>query len=114
MKKLSILLILLSVQSFAADLNLNGGESATIQANVSTRVTCGGNSTSGSCSEVVQGFKALVDTCMKTFHGGFCAEKYWPSFKAANSSCSYAGISVCLDACQKTFHGGFCAEKCTK
>ncbi|MEZ0393199.1 MAG: hypothetical protein ACAH59_13340 [Pseudobdellovibrionaceae bacterium] len=77
MKKLFALFILFSVQTFAADLNLNGGESAIIQPNVSTRVTCGGNSNggNGNCSEAVQGFKLIVDTCMKSYNGGYCADK---------------------------------------
>lgn len=112
MKKLFVLFILFSVQSFAADLNLNGGESAVIQANVSTRVTCGGSSIGGNCSEVVKGFKLIMDTCMKSYNGGYCAEKNWPSFKNANLGCAYAGISICLDACQKSYNGGYCADKC--
>lgn len=46
MKKLIALLIVFSVQTFAAELNLNGGESAVIQASVSTTVRCGGQSQS--------------------------------------------------------------------
>ena len=112
MKKLFALFILFSVQTFAADLNLNGGESAIIQANVSTRVTCGGNQTGGSCSEMVQGFKLIMESCMRSYNGGYCAEKQWPSFKATNPSCAYAGLSICLEACQKSYNGGYCAEKC--
>lgn len=113
MKKLFALLILFSVQTFAADLNLNGGESAVIQGNVTTRVTCGGGSQSvGSCSEAVAGFKLLMDACTRTYTGGYCAEKQWPSFKSANPSCVYAGISICLDACTKSYTSGYCADKC--
>ena len=112
MKKLLILMVLISSQAFAADLNLNGGESATIQANVNTYVTCGGSSSGDKCGSVVQGFKVLMEACQKSYGGGYCAEKYWPSFKAANVGCAYAGVSLCIEACQKSYGGGYCAEKC--
>lgn len=46
MKKFICLSVFISLNAFASQLNLNGGESAVIQANVATTVTCGGNSTS--------------------------------------------------------------------
>ena len=114
MKKLFILFSLFTVQAFAADLNLNGGESAVIQANVNTRVTCGGSSTGGSCAEIVQGFKLLMNVCMDSYSGGYCVEKHWPTFKSSNPTCAYAALSICLEVCQKSYSGGYCAEKCGK
>ena len=112
MIKLLAFFFLFSVQTFAADLNLNGGESAVIQANVSTRVTCGGNQTGGSCSDAVHGLKLLMEVCMKSYSGGFCVDKQWAPFKDANPSCVYAGLSVCLEVCQSSYSSGFCADKC--
>jgi hypothetical protein len=96
----------------AADLNLNSGESAVIQANVNTRVTCGGGSSGGSCQDVVRGFQQIMEACQRTYTGGYCAEKNWPAFKNANPSCAYAGVTICLEACQRTYTGGYCSEKC--
>ncbi len=114
MKKLVILCALFSSYAFAADLNLKGGESAIIEPNTSTRVTCGGSSSGGggTCTEIVSGFQSLIDSCEQSYNGGYCAEKLWPTFKAANSRCAYAGISVCLKACLQSYNGGYCADKC--
>jgi len=56
MKKLVIVLFSLSIQVFAAELNLNGGDSVIIQPNVSTKVTCGGSGSAGGfdCEEKCQ------------------------------------------------------------
>ncbi len=108
----SITFLCFSWTSQAAELHLSGGETATIQANVSTYVTCSGQGGGGNCSIIVEGFAAQLKACYNTYSGGYCSNKYWPDFKANNPKCYYGAIGVCLEYCEKTYSGGYCADKC--
>lgn len=116
----SLLLVFVSTQAMAAELRLLSGETATIQANQTTRVSCEGPSNGGgsgaSCDEAVQGLKYLLESCRSGGNGAAaCMEKYWPGFKQGSPSCAYAGISVCIDACRTGGNGAAaCAEKCAR
>ena len=113
MTKLVLAILLVSFNVLGADLNLSGGESATIQANVSTRVTCGGTSTgSGDCSAAVAGFESIMSACETGYTALHCIDQNWPSFKANNPNCLYAGIPDCLKACETGYTALFCANKC--
>ncbi|HWU43005.1 MAG TPA: hypothetical protein VN132_06185 [Bdellovibrio sp.] len=116
MKKIFFMSIFLSVNAFAADLNLNGGESAMIQANVRTTVTCGGSSSGsgGSCEDAIAGLSSLIDACKGTYSGASCVDKYWPNFKKENPRCAMSAISVCIDNCKTTYSPASCADKCSK
>lgn len=116
----SILLVFVSAQAFSAELRLSSGESATIQANQTTRVSCeggnGGGSSPASCEQAVDGLKQLLEACRSGgYPGSACMEKYWPGFKQASPTCAYSAISICIEACRS---GGFnpstCAEKCSR
>lgn len=117
----SILLVFVSAQALAADLRLSSGETATIQANNTTRVSCeggshGGGGTPANCTEAVGGLKELIEACRS---GGYsqnsCMEKYWPGFKQGSPSCAYAAISVCIEACRTAGNSAAsCAERCAK
>ncbi len=108
-----VLSFLFSGTSIAGDLNLSGGESAIIESNTLTRVTCGGGSGGISdCQGAVEGLRALLNSCVKSYGGGYCADRYWPTFKKDHPNCIYAGLSACLDACEKSYSGGYCADRC--
>lgn len=108
-----VLSFLVSGVSFAGDLNLSGGETAIIEANTTTRVSCGGGAGGvNDCLGPVEGLKALLNSCQKTYGGGYCADRYWPDFKKNNPNCYYAGLPACLEACEKNYGGGYCADRC--
>ncbi len=105
--------LLFSVQSFAVELNLSGGESVIIKANTETKVTCGGGSGSGlDCDSAAAAFRNTLSYCNKSYNGGYCAETYWPKYKANNPNCVHTGVYYCLEYCSKSYNGGYCAEKC--
>ncbi len=117
MKKTVVVLLglVLAQSAFAASLNLSSGESAVIEANTRTVVSCNGSSEGTSpttCESAVAGFRLTLGSCYKTYSGGYCAEKHWPKFKQQNPSCISAGAGPCLDYCGMTYDGGYCAEKC--
>ena len=112
--KFLIALVLISTSSvYAANLTLNGGESATIKANVDTTVTCAGNgSGSSDCTAAGNAFKKSMEYCYKDRSGGVCADKLWPKFRDSNPGCAYAGVETCLNYCYKDRSGGVCADLC--
>lgn len=115
MKKLVLAFVtLFAASAFAADLNLNSGDSVVIQPNVTTRVTCGGGSSSVGCGDQVNGLKLLIDNCKQNYSGSYCADKYWPKFKQSNPECVNAGLPVCLDNCKQNYSGSYCADHCTQ
>ena len=113
MKYFLIILILFSIRSFSADLNLFGGESITIIANTKTEVSCNGP-TGGKCADIAKGLQKLVEGCGKTYSQYFCFTKYWPELKKNNPSCSYIGLEICMDSCMKKYSGGYCADTCSQ
>jgi len=117
MKKTVVVLLglVLAQSAFAASLNLSSGESAVIEANTRTVVSCNGASEGTSpatCESAVAGFRLTLEYCYKSYNGGYCAEKYWPKFKQQNPSCISAGAGPCVEYCYKSYNGGYCAEKC--
>ena len=100
----------LSQFAFGAELNLNGGESATIQANVLTQVTCGGGSSGNNCVEAANGLKKVLDTCTRSYTPGDCVEKHWPRYKKENPTCKYAGLDTCLAFCTRSYTPGDCTD----
>lgn len=86
MKKLFFILSLISFQLFAAELNLKVGESAVIQPNTLTTVTCGAGSggqykcvkfckggyyNDGSCVQYGPDYCAINAVCIKNCTGGY-------------------------------------------
>ena len=113
MKSIVISVIcLMSSGAFGAELNLNGGESAWINANVQTYVTCGGDSTSGSCNGAVEGLKISVKSCETGHSASYCIDRYWPDFKEKNSQCIYDGLQFCIEKCSTGHSPSYCADKC--
>jgi hypothetical protein len=118
MKILMVLLGLAAVTApaLAAELNLNGGESAIIEANTRTRVTCAGNGSGGGgggdCAAAADGFRAIMDACLNSWSASTCVDKYWPKFKQDNPNCKYAGVPYCLEICKRAWSGSTCIDKC--
>jgi hypothetical protein len=65
-----------------------------------------------SCDAAVAAFRAQLDSCSTSNPAGYCAEKYWPSFKSNYPGCIAYGVPVCIEYCQWSDNGGVCAEKC--
>lgn len=114
MKTVIFLALSMASIAFAADLNLGIGESATIQANVKTRVTCEGEGQGPSCQQAINGLKTLVEACKGSYSGSYCIDKYWPNFKKENPSCATSAISVCIDYCKESYSSAYCADKCSQ
>lgn len=113
MKALLILALSTASLALAADLNLRAGETATIQSNVKTRVTCEGDSHS-SCEQAIESLKILVEACKGSYSGSYCIDKYWPAFKKENPSCRTSAIPICIDYCKESYSSAYCADKCSQ
>ncbi len=113
MIKLILISLLFSTSAMAADLNLNVGESATIEANVRTHVTCSADS-SRLCEKAIGGLETLLNACKEQFTGSYCIDKYWPNFKANNPTCVADAMQICIDNCKTQFTGSYCADYCSK
>lgn len=112
MKKFVVFISLLACQAFSAELVLNGGESAIIQPNVATKVTCGGSSSGMSCTDPIKGLTTLIDACKSVHNAAYCADKYWPGFKENNPQCVYAALNICIDNCKTVHNAAYCADRC--
>jgi hypothetical protein len=111
MKMIFFCLAILPSLTFAADLHLRSGETAIIQANVTTRVTCNGPDYV-SCQEPANALRLLISACKESYSGAYCADRYWSSFKQKNPGCIYAGMPICLEACKEDYGGAYCADRC--
>ncbi len=113
MKVLISALLLFAVHASAADLILSSGESAIIQPNVTTKVSCGGSQSTG-CSDEINGLKLLIENCKTSYSASYCADKYWPDFKASNPKCALPALSICIDNCKTSYSASYCADKCSQ
>ena len=114
MKKIFIFISFISFSALAADLNLNGGESAVIRANVETRVTCGGSSSGGtvSCPEAVEYFRKLMNACMQSSTTSYCLDRNWAKFKQTSPNCVPLAFDQCMEYCLQTSTNSYCIDKC--
>lgn len=113
MKFLLIALALIVTSAQAAELNLQSGESVTLQPNVMTTVTCSGGS-GGPCAEAASALKLLIETCRTEYNANYCLDKYWPAFKSKNPSCVNSALKFCIETCRNEYSANYCADKCTK
>ena len=122
MKLIVILFSLFATQTFAAQLNLVGGESALIQANVSTTVSCDdgqpGNmqsATSKTCGKVDYDGNCIYFN-ETTITGKFCGEANVCGRSDYDGKCIYFNVeAACGDngctkskTCGKTDYDGKC------
>ncbi len=109
MMKVAVFALLFSTVALAAQVNLNDGDSITLEANTQTTVTCGN---SVNCNQQLSAFQALLKSCEESNTGGNCIKQMWPSFKSKNPTCVAMATQTCLDACQENNTGGQCATFC--
>lgn len=111
MKKLLIICSLFTAPAFAANLNLNVGESAIVTANVNTTVTCG-NDSSTKCDAAIAALSKSLTYCYKDKRGSECVGTHWPRFRDQNPTCVNAATDMCLEYCFKDQTGSWCANYC--
>jgi hypothetical protein len=105
--KYAVLALVLAAAPAWADKNI----SVTIDGvNYSCSGTGGGT---GDCAGKAAGFRATLEACKRSNGGGYCAETYWPKYKASNPNCVADGIPACIDFCSMSNGGGYCADKCS-
>lgn len=114
MKSFLAIALLFSANTFAAELHLSAGESATIFANTRTTVTCNDGTSGNQCQEKINGLKTLVEACENNFTPANCMDKYWPSFKQQNPNCVSKALSYCIDRCSENYTPAVCAERCNR
>ena len=99
--------------AYTANLNLSSGESAFIQPNAKTLVSCGNAIIIENCSISVQTLDKLLQTCVQSYGGGTCVDKIWPNFIKSHNSCYDQAIELCLNYCKQSYGGGTCVGKCS-
>ena len=106
---LLILLFSIATNSFAAQLNLSAGETAIIEANTLTTVTCEKNQTS-SCLPYVEKAEASYKACSGSgYSNSYCFDRAYPAkvqncvpwSESCNKACKNSGYSpsYCYDKC---------------
>lgn len=112
MKKILLLSFFFSSLSFASTINLNIGDSVTLQANTTTTVTCGGGDST--CKLPVKNLKTKLDYCKSNISNTVeeCLNDIWPAFKSSNSQCVNEGFDTCLTFCKSSFQTLDCLNIC--
>lgn len=102
------LLLLLLLTFFMANLlqastiNLNLGDSITLQANTTTTVTCGGDNPI--CKLPIKNLKTKLDYCRSQINNSVeeCLDAIWPPFKNSNGVCISEAFETCLNFCKSS------------
>lgn len=98
----TISFLLLVCTSQASVVNLNVGDSITLQPNSLTTVTCAGNS-EANCKLPIANLNAKFNVCTTQFNSvEDCITKYWPEFNRTNRNCVEEAYSSCLNFCAKS------------
>ena len=112
MKKILLLGIFFSTFVHASTINLNVGDSITLQANTTTTVTCGGGDSS--CKLPVKNLKTKLDYCKSNLGSSVegCLNDIWPPFKNSNAQCVNEAFDTCLTFCKSSFQTLDCLNIC--
>lgn len=102
MKTLFLLAFLMATFAQASTINLNIGDSITLQANTTTTVTCGGDNSI--CKLPVKNLKTKLDYCKSQINNSVedCLDEIWPPFKKTNGSCISEAFETCLNFCKSS------------
>ena len=106
-------LALIPILSFGAVLNLGDGETATINPNQTTTVTCnvqGGNSPD--CNREVAFLKKNIDLCIQNTPTSTCLDIHWPKFKQRAPKCIQDGFDTCYSYCNQVRPSNHCVNFC--
>lgn len=96
---LTTLVFFISANSYSATLNLEGGESATIQPNVATTVTCGSGGSSN-CQSKLDGLGTLLGICRSDGgNWGNCFKDVMSKWNRANPGCVTEATILCVKKC---------------
>ncbi len=108
----SMLTFLAPMNLQAATINLNVGESITIQPNSTTTVNCGGEN--ATCTLPVKNLRAKFEYCEADNNNTVaeCLDQIWPRFKASFSHCTSQGFDACLTFCKSSFETLDCLSIC--
>ncbi|MDO9181770.1 MAG: hypothetical protein Q7U04_05150 [Bacteriovorax sp.] len=114
--KLLVLVCFFTSTSFlhvhAATVNLNVGDTITLQPNTTTTVSCGGENLD--CKLPVKNLKTKLDYC-KTNNDTTveeCLNQIWPNFRKNNSQCVNQAFETCLTFCKSSFQTLDCLNIC--
>ncbi|MDD4973235.1 MAG: hypothetical protein PHY93_02740 [Bacteriovorax sp.] len=112
MKYLLALTFFSSTLLHATAINLNVGDTITLQANSTTTVSCGGDN--ATCKLPVKNLKAKFDYCKSNINNSVeeCLNQVWPNFKRSNSQCLSEGFDTCLTFCKSSFQTLDCLSIC--
>lgn len=112
MKYLLVLTFFTSTLLHASIINLNVGDTITLQANTTSTVTCGGDGTL--CKLPVKNLKSKFDYCKSNINNTVeeCLEEIWPVFKRSNPQCTNEAFDTCLTFCKSSFVTLDCLNIC--
>jgi hypothetical protein len=111
MKTIFLMSLLISGNLFASTINLNLGDSITIQANTTTTVSCGNGE--NLCQLPVKNLKSKLDYCNTTNNSvEECLQQIWPPFKRSNPQCVNEGFNTCLNYCKTSSQDIDCLAIC--
>ena len=104
MQKVLFIIFFLTSFAHASTINLNIGDSITLQANSTTTVTCSGENSI--CKLPVQNLKLKFDYCKSSQNGDVeaCINQLWPAFKQVNGVCISEAFSTCLTFCKSSMY----------
>ena len=113
MKILLALTFFTSTLLYASTINLNIGDSITLQADTVTTVTCGDNGNS-ICALPVKNLKVKLDYCKSNIRNSTldCLNQVWYEFKRSQNQCANDGFEACLNFCKGSITTLDCLNIC--
>ena len=104
--------LFLSFAAEAATLNLDPGESAVINPNVSTAVTCGIGTPVADCSRLIAALKSRYETCKNGSMAATCFNSEWSTFKQRHPACVTEAFDMCNKICLEGAMASTCYNAC--
>lgn len=96
----------------AATLNLNSGDSAVIQPNVATTVTCNAVGGPTTCEIQISTYESRYQTCKRSYPASTCFTNEWPAFKSRHPNCVLEAFDACIKTCGESYPSSTCYNNC--
>lgn len=98
--------------AYAATLNLNPGDTVTIQPNFPTTVTCAAGPAAPDCTRAIATYQSRYNACKRSYPASTCYNNEWPAFKSRAPACVVDAFDVCVQTCEESYPSSTCFNNC--
>ncbi len=98
--------------AYAATLNLNPGDTVTIQPNFPTTVTCAAGPAAPDCTRPIATYQSRYNACKRSYPASTCYNNEWPAFKSRAPACVVDAFDICVQTCEESYPSSTCFNNC--